>query len=82
VRGNHAEPEPEGAAILMAKVLFPGKTWFKLPLKLRQRWWSETDYGRLDPTPELMNTIEEVLKKQHAEPETEHDHCSAAHIGE
>ena len=27
--------------------------WFKLPLKLRQRYWRETDYGR---NPEQMST--------------------------
>ena len=31
--------------------------WFKLPLRLRQRWWRETDYGRLAPSAELLATI-------------------------
>ena len=24
---------------------FSSERWFRLPLKLRQRWWRETDYG-------------------------------------
>jgi hypothetical protein len=36
--------------------------WFKLTLHLRQRWWAETDYGKREPTPELVQTIREVLK--------------------
>jgi hypothetical protein len=31
--------------------------WFSLPLKLRQRWWKETDYGNLPPSAELMAEI-------------------------
>jgi hypothetical protein len=34
--------------------------WFSLPLKLRQRWWKETDYGNLPPSAELMAEIEAV----------------------
>jgi hypothetical protein len=37
--------------------------WFRLPLDVRQRWWSETDYGRLDPTPELVTFIQAELEK-------------------
>jgi hypothetical protein len=28
--------------------------WFKLPLRLRRRWWRETDYGAREPSPELI----------------------------
>jgi hypothetical protein len=31
--------------------------WFALPLKLRQRWWRETDYGRLPPGADLLAAI-------------------------
>jgi hypothetical protein len=40
--------------------------WFKLPLKLRQRWWRETDYHRLEPSPELLSIVIEALtEKKH-----------------
>jgi hypothetical protein len=37
------------------------KDWYKLPLKLRQRWWDETDYSKKKPSPELEKAIEEAL---------------------
>ena len=33
--------------------------WFRLPLKLRQRWWRETDYGLKPPSEELTEIINE-----------------------
>jgi hypothetical protein len=27
--------------------------WLKLPLSLRKRWWSETNYGDVPPSQEL-----------------------------
>jgi len=33
---------------------FTREEWFKLPLKLRQRYWRETDYGRNPPSEELL----------------------------
>lgn len=38
--------------------------WFRLPMKLRQRWWTETNYGELEPSPELMKAINEALKSE------------------
>ena len=35
--------------------------WFKLPLKLRQRWWKETDYGKLAPSDDLKKAIDDAL---------------------
>lgn len=35
--------------------------WHKLPLKLRQRWWRETDYGKRAPSDDLVKAIQEVL---------------------
>lgn len=32
--------------------------WFKLPLKLRQRWRTETNYGRKAPSSELLALVE------------------------
>jgi hypothetical protein len=39
------------------------KYWFKLPLKLRQRWWEETNYGKIPPSEELELAIEDALKE-------------------
>lgn len=36
--------------------------FFKLPLPLRQRWWKETDYGRLQPNEALRKAIRDALK--------------------
>jgi len=36
--------------------------WVKLPLKLRQRWWRETDYGRQLPSPELLAAIAQARR--------------------
>lgn len=40
--------------------------WFKLPLKLRVRWWQETEYGKLEPSDELKQAIEDALKEKPA----------------
>ena len=36
---------------------FTRAQWFALPLKLRQRWWRETDYGKREPSAELLETV-------------------------
>ena len=36
--------------------------WFKLPMKLRRRYWQETEYGRQPPSAELRQAIVEALK--------------------
>jgi len=36
--------------------------WFSLPIKLRQRYWQETDYGRIVPSTELTEAIAALLK--------------------
>lgn len=42
----------------MAVVLwFAKEHWFSLPLKLRVRWWRETDYGRREPSDELLAAV-------------------------
>lgn len=33
------------------------RDWFSLPIALRQRWWRETDYGRLAPSAELAAAV-------------------------
>jgi hypothetical protein len=41
--------------------LFSRDEWFSLPLKLRVRYWRETDYGRLAPSAELIQEIKQHL---------------------
>jgi hypothetical protein len=41
--------------------LYDGDCWFKLPIKLRARWWAETNYGRIPPSPELAALIAESI---------------------
>lgn len=36
--------------------------WRDLPLKLKQRWWAETDYGALPPTEGLEADINAALR--------------------
>ena len=38
--------------------------WFKLPLPLRGKWWKETNYGKLTPSPELVEEIRQTVKQQ------------------
>jgi hypothetical protein len=44
--------------------------WFKLPLKLRQRYWRETDYGRYpeQASAELKEAIDDCLGAHHETP--------------
>ena len=37
--------------------------WFKLPIKLRRRWWAETRYGENSPSEELLKAMREALKE-------------------
>jgi hypothetical protein len=36
--------------------------WGRLPIRLRQRWWEETDYGSQQPSEELKQLIKEALE--------------------
>jgi hypothetical protein len=38
--------------------------WFRLPMKLRRRWWTETDYGRRPCPPDLFEKIIEAFEEQ------------------
>ena len=40
---------------------FNSGDWWRLPTKLRQRWWNTTDYGRLQPPAKLVEEIREHL---------------------
>lgn len=41
---------------------FTREQWFLLPLKMRQKWWKETEYGKIPPSRELQTEIEMQLK--------------------
>ena len=50
--------------------------WFKLPLKLRQRYWRETDYGKHEPNAELKEAIAKArcaVEENHANQVTRRD---------
>lgn len=47
---------------MMSTWPYTREVWFTLPLRLRQRWWRETDYSRLSPSLELLNAIAEAIK--------------------
>jgi hypothetical protein len=38
-----------------------GVQWDKLPLEVRRRWWRETGYNRLPPSPEFAARMPELL---------------------
>ena len=38
------------------------KYWFKLPMKLKRRYWRETQFGKLAPSAELHQAVLEELK--------------------
>jgi hypothetical protein len=38
--------------------------WATLPLHIRNRWWSETDYGKQPPSDDLMEAIREWRGEQ------------------
>lgn len=39
-----------------------GEHWFKATIELRSRWWKETDFGRKEPSAELV----EAFRNEHA----------------
>jgi len=40
---------------------FSREQWFSLPLPLRQKWWSETDYSRRPADAVLMFEVRKAL---------------------
>lgn len=38
------------------------KIWFKLPMKLRRRWWNATRYGKLPPPYELIVEAKKIIE--------------------
>jgi hypothetical protein len=46
---------------------FSRKAWFQLPLRLRQRWWRETNYSTREPPPALLETVMRILMAARAD---------------
>jgi hypothetical protein len=38
--------------------------WFQLPMSMRRRWWSETNYGKRKPSPDLIHDIKDITGKE------------------
>lgn len=51
------EPQSSQSKCAVLPLNEGGPGWFALPLALRQRWWCETDYGKLAPSAELAAAI-------------------------
>jgi hypothetical protein len=47
--------------MIMTEPPIPPAQWFRLPLTLRRRYWTETNYGRKDPSRELATAIREAV---------------------
>jgi hypothetical protein len=45
----------------MAKY-FTDQQWKSIPLKLKNKWWKETDYGKLKPSTKLVKEMNEALE--------------------
>lgn len=41
---------------------FTREQWFKLPLELRDRWWSETDYSKKPAGEKLQQAVLDAVK--------------------
>lgn len=53
----------DDGALVGLRGRFTKAEWALLPLKLKDRWWDETDYGKNDPSEELRAAIREALRK-------------------
>lgn len=48
-------------AVYETKDQFSRVEWFSLPLRLRVKWWEETDYSTKPPSIELMDEIRAAI---------------------
>ena len=46
------------------------KHWFDLPLRLRTRWWAETEYGKKPPSEELKQAVQAAVEEKSRAGET------------
>jgi hypothetical protein len=49
--------EEAWARVMPWRSHFCRRHWFGLPLPVRVLWWEETDYGKREPTPELVAKV-------------------------
>jgi hypothetical protein len=42
---------------------FTDEEWKRIPLRLRQKFWQQTDYGRQPPSDELMAEMRAALEQ-------------------
>jgi hypothetical protein len=40
---------------------FTREQWFRLPVEFRRRWWSATDYGRVEPV-DIADLLKEAVE--------------------
>lgn len=40
--------------------------WFALDMKIRKRWWEETDYGKKQPSQELLEAMKADYESKRA----------------
>lgn len=40
---------------------YTDQEWKSIPLKLKQKWWKETNYGKLKPSTQLLKEVNETL---------------------
>jgi hypothetical protein len=57
-------PPPEVVNTWMTR--FTHRQWFSLPKELRFRWWQETFYSELEPSPELVEAVKAALAAKEA----------------
>jgi hypothetical protein len=49
--------------------VFTHEEWQHLPIKFKQRWWTETNYGKRAPSLELVSIGWQHLEKDKKEPQ-------------
>ena len=47
---------------------FTEKQWRVIPLKLKLKWWNETNYGKIKPSTKLLKEINMEINKMHNAP--------------
>ena len=50
-------------AMLPPKLKLTPQQWFSLPMAMRERWWSETNYGERQPSDKLVEDITQWLRE-------------------
>lgn len=48
-------------SVTQTRRYFSDAEWGRIPPKLKDRWWNETDYGKLVPSAELVGAVQEAV---------------------